>query len=75
MVTRWKKYVDDGTFALSVPLEIPLGGGANEGGQVAEFWTTPWPYWDMKIRAGELWEALRSSGLVIFKVSCMHARL
>jgi hypothetical protein len=70
MVMRWKKYIDDGTFVLSVPAEIPLGGGMDERGRMAEFWTTPWPYWDMKVRAAELWGALRNSALVIFKVSC-----
>lgn len=64
MVTRWKKYVDEGIFTLSVPLETTLG----DGGSLADFWTTPWPYWDMETLAPDLWDTLRDSALVIFKV-------
>ena len=34
----------------------------------ANFWTGPWPYWDMKTRAPEVWSDLRESSLVILKV-------
>jgi hypothetical protein len=67
MVMRWKTYLEDGTFALSVPPETPLGGTCNEGCEMAQFWTSPWPYWDMKIRAEKLWDWLSGSGMVIFK--------
>jgi len=71
MVTRWKTYIDEGIFSLSVPLETPLGGGDLS----AEFWTTPWPYWDMKTRAPDLWKTLRDSGLVIFKGDLNYRKL
>lgn len=53
-----------GIFELSVPEETPLGAK----NPVADFWTEPWPYWDMKERAGPLFDILSGSGLVIFKV-------
>ena len=34
-----------------------------------EFWTAPWPYWDLEPKAGNLFEFLKGSGLVVFKVS------
>ncbi|KAJ7279027.1 DUF89 domain-containing protein [Mycena rebaudengoi] len=66
MVTRWKKYIDEGIFALSVPFTTALGGGG--GAELAEFWTAPSAYWDMRLLAPKLWEALQKSTLVIFKV-------
>lgn len=66
MVHRWQGYVEKGVFALSVPLETRLG--EQRGGKY-EFWTAHWPYWDMKEKAKTLWETLKASGLVIFKVS------
>lgn len=66
MVTRWKSHLASGSFELSVPEETQLGAT----NVIADFWTEPWPYWNMKERAGELYETLRSSGLVIFKVRC-----
>lgn len=35
---------------------------------MVKFWTEPWPYWNMKERANQLWSWLRDSDLVIFKV-------
>ena len=67
MVTRWSNYIADGTFRLSVPEDTPLGGKGGKG-RLAEFWTTSYPYWDMKERDQELWDDLRNSSLVIFKV-------
>ncbi|KAH7921136.1 DUF89-domain-containing protein [Leucogyrophana mollusca] len=61
MVNRWKSYLKDGTFTLSTNL-----GGADTK-RMAEFWTSPWPYWNMKERESELWKWLSGSGLVIFK--------
>ena len=68
MVTRWKTYIDQGVFSLSVPMDTALGG--DRGGMTvkAEFWTTPWPFWQMKDRAHELFRSLTASDLVIFKV-------
>lgn len=68
MVSRWKKYVDEGVFSLSVPLDTPLG----ESTKIAEkaaFWTTARPYWDMKTEGPEVYEDLKESGLVVFKVT------
>lgn len=67
MATRWSNYLADGTFRLSVPDDTPLGGKGGIG-RSAEFWTTPYPYWDMRERDLELWNELRNSSLVIFKV-------
>jgi len=63
MVQRWQSYIDSGVFALSVPTNTPLGGSNVK----ADFWTSPYPYWDMKERAPEVWETLKNSGLVVFK--------
>jgi damage-control phosphatase, subfamily III len=64
MVTRWRKYIEDGIFVLSVAPSTVLGASDVK----ADFWTSPWPYWDMKERAKDIWERLAGSGLVIFKV-------
>lgn len=69
MALRWKKHLDGGVFELSVPLQTPLGGGSEASAKTAEFWTTPWPYWDMKLRVKSLWDSLAESQLVVFKVS------
>lgn len=67
MVLRWKNYVDQGIFRLSVPTETPLGGGDKDAA-LADFWTTPWPYWDIESLAPDIFRDLKSSNLVIFKV-------
>jgi damage-control phosphatase, subfamily III len=72
MVTRWKAYLDEGKFALSVPSDTPLGPRGTTNGDVVQkagFWTQPYPYWDMESRSKQLWEELSKSGLVIFKVA------
>ncbi|KAG6841398.1 hypothetical protein C0991_011562 [Blastosporella zonata] len=65
MVTRWKGYMEQGIFNLSVPNDTPLGGNP----QPAEFWTSPWPYWNMETHASDLFATLKRSDLVIFKAS------
>jgi damage-control phosphatase, subfamily III len=65
-VSRWSTYISNGTFSLSVSTGTPLGGGA--GSALAEFWTSPYPYWDMQSRDPELWIELEKSDLVVFKV-------
>lgn len=65
MVHRWKGYVDKGVFALSVSHELRLGEDTNG---MADFWTLPYPYWDMKDLTPALFQHLSSSDLVIFKV-------
>ncbi|KAJ3519929.1 hypothetical protein NMY22_g12977 [Coprinellus aureogranulatus] len=74
LVKRWQKYVDEGVFKLSVPLDTPLGGGGRKG-RKAEFWTTPYPYWEMEKLDGELVADLKGSGLVIFKGDLNYRKL
>jgi damage-control phosphatase, subfamily III len=66
MVSRWKEYIRKGIFILSIPDHTPLGG--NKQSKLAEFWTGPRPYWDIKKLAPELFAHLSSSDLVVFKV-------
>ncbi|KZP30085.1 DUF89 domain-containing protein [Athelia psychrophila] len=63
VVTRWKAYLESGVFELSVPQGTQLGAK----NPMADFWTDPWPYWDMRTRSGKLFEYLSGSSLVIFK--------
>ncbi|KAF8343221.1 DUF89 domain-containing protein [Amanita rubescens] len=69
MVSRWQKYLDDGTFSLSVPLDRAFGDANSNQAQDAAFWTSPHPYWDIQTRTPGLYESLKTSDLVIFKVS------
>ena len=69
MVTRWKQYIEDGVFRLSVSEDTLLGGECKEGSMMTSFWTSPWPYWDMQTHANTLWKWFKHSGLVIFKAS------
>ncbi|KAI0744716.1 hypothetical protein C8Q76DRAFT_789208 [Earliella scabrosa] len=63
MVKRWESYIASGVFSLSVPIDYPLGASDLK----ANFWTSPYPYWNMKELAPELFSDLASSNLVIFK--------
>ncbi|KIJ60473.1 hypothetical protein HYDPIDRAFT_98765 [Hydnomerulius pinastri MD-312] len=67
MVKRWQTYLDNGTFVLSTNLE-EIDGEKVDGQELAKFWTGPWPYWNMKERANQLWGWLHGSDLVVFKV-------
>ncbi|KAH7909987.1 DUF89 domain-containing protein [Hygrophoropsis aurantiaca] len=69
MVNRWKSYLSDGTFSLSTNI-----GGVNNTA-MAGFWTSPWPYWNLKERAPLLWESLNKSDLVIFKGDLNYRKL
>ncbi|KAI0297018.1 hypothetical protein B0F90DRAFT_1742372 [Multifurca ochricompacta] len=62
-IARWNGYLFNGTFSLSVPRDADIG----TPDESVNFWTSPWPYWDMRLRAPKVWDALRESGLVIFK--------
>ena len=64
MVNRWQGYLESGEFALSVPTETPLG----EPNAMYDFWTSPYPYWELDAKAHSLFESLKQSALVIFKV-------
>ncbi|KAI0668847.1 DUF89 domain-containing protein [Trametes maxima] len=63
MVTRWESYMASGVFSLSVSNDSPLGTSDDQ----ANFWTSPYPYWNMKELAPELYASFRESNLVIFK--------
>ena len=47
-------------------MDTPLGG--SETSESADFWTSSKPYWNMETVAPGVFETLRKSGLVIFKV-------
>lgn len=68
MVTRWNTYIDEGVFSLSVPMDTLLGEDTSGTAALAEFWTSPWPYWHMQSHAPLLFQSLAESDLVIFKV-------
>ncbi|KAI0776814.1 hypothetical protein BD413DRAFT_610398 [Trametes elegans] len=63
MVKRWESYIESGVFALSVPIDSPLGASDEK----ANFWTSPYPYWNMQELAPALHKSLQESSLVIFK--------
>ncbi|KAJ7221720.1 DUF89 domain-containing protein [Mycena pura] len=75
MVQRWERYINDGVFLLSVPITTPLGGGSDGTAALAEFWTSPAPYWDMEVHAPKLCSALKTSNLVIFKGDLNYRKL
>ncbi|KAH7882162.1 hypothetical protein F5I97DRAFT_1931883 [Phlebopus sp. FC_14] len=70
MVSRWKVYIEDGTFALSTNLNMDTTDP-----KMAEFWNGPWPYWNMKEIAPIIWEWLSKSDLVIFKGDLNYRKL
>ncbi|KAK4050006.1 Hairy/enhancer-of-split with YRPW motif protein 2 [Microbotryomycetes sp. JL201] len=72
MVTRWQKYVDEGKFKLAVPVDLKMGEG---GGELADFWTSPWPFTEMGNRAPQLLKELQKSSLVIFKGDLNYRKL
>jgi damage-control phosphatase, subfamily III len=74
MVDRWQRYIADGTFALDVSSDTPLGpplavAGSESAVARAGFWSLPWPSWDLRTHSPKLYEEFCQSGLVIFKVS------
>lgn len=72
MVNRWKQYLEEGIFTLSVPPDTRFGENT---GDRADFWISPYPYWNMKKLAPGLFEFLKASDLVIFKVRFQHLSL
>ncbi|EPQ27316.1 uncharacterized protein PFL1_05238 [Pseudozyma flocculosa PF-1] len=73
MVRRWMRYLEQGSFKLSVPLDTPLGSdtGASNG-----FWTQPVGYANMAEVAPALHAELRAkSDLVIFKGDLNYRKL
>ncbi|GJE89042.1 protein-glutamate O-methyltransferase family protein [Phanerochaete sordida] len=71
MVARWQAYLASGVFQLSVPLDTKLGAANPRG----DFWTGPWPYWNVRELAPGVWEELRKSSLVIFKGDLNYRKL
>lgn len=69
-MARWRSYLADGTFALSVPFDTPLGvpkvTDSEESLKDAAFWTTESSYWRLPEQE-RLMRRLAGSGLVIFK--------
>lgn len=73
MVRRWMKYMEDGRFKLSVPLDTPLGA---DTGAANGFWTQPVSYANMAYYAPELHQELATkSDLVIFKGDLNYRKL
>ncbi|KAG6370737.1 hypothetical protein JVT61DRAFT_11124 [Boletus reticuloceps] len=66
MVMRWRSYLEQGTFVLSTDI-TEVNGQKVDGKAMVKFWTEPWPYWNMKERASQLWGWLHDSDLVVFK--------
>lgn len=67
MVHRWQNHLESGAFALSVSSETRLG----EPNVMYDFWTSPYPYWELQAEAPSLFESLKESALAIFKVYLM----
>lgn len=73
-MARWKTYLSNGKFELSVGVDSGLGvASASDAGEEEEkrrkeaaFWTMPWSYWRMVEQEG-LMATLKESALVVFK--------
>jgi len=79
LLARWRYYLADGTFMLSVPFDSPLGApkarDTEQSLKDAAFWTTGSSYWCLPEQEG-LMKHLLDSGLVIFKgdLKCVNLR-
>lgn len=62
LTTRWKNYFVSGKFKLSVDRDLAIGAHS-----VAEYWTSPYAYWDLHLDDPVLFKDLKRSSLVIFK--------
>ncbi|KPV72089.1 uncharacterized protein RHOBADRAFT_48988 [Rhodotorula graminis WP1] len=69
---RWRKYVDEGKFRLSVPLDLKMG---DQGGEVADFWTSCHPFSALPAQAPELLNDLQQGSLSIWKGDLNYRKL
>ncbi|KZT38776.1 DUF89 domain-containing protein [Sistotremastrum suecicum HHB10207 ss-3] len=62
LVSRWKRYFEEGSFSFSVPRET--GYGEKSG---ADFWTDPRAYWNLHLDDPEGLKSLEGCAVVVFK--------
>ncbi|KAF8525585.1 DUF89 domain-containing protein [Hysterangium stoloniferum] len=71
LVQRWQKYISSGAFSLSVESHWRIG----DKSEMADFWTTQYPYAVMPTEAQTLTAELKKSALVIFKGDLNYRKL
>ncbi|GAA5999275.1 hypothetical protein JCM5350_004977 [Sporobolomyces pararoseus] len=67
LVTRWKRYVEEDKFKLSVPRTLQMGS--------QNVWTSPYPFCDLPLISPDLLKELQESKLVIFKGDLNYRKL
>ncbi|GAA5959383.1 hypothetical protein JCM3765_006586 [Sporobolomyces pararoseus] len=91
LVKRWKGYLEQDKFKLSVPRKLELSSydSSNDSEKnqnlyseeekrqisLAEFWTSPFPFCDLPLVSPSLLTELKSSKLVIFKGDLNYRKL